>query len=271
MRLTDTCLAKALKMKLNLSKPLAFFDLETTGTNVAQDRIVEIAILKVNIDNTKEEYVKRVNPGIPIPIEASEVHGIYDKDVIAAPSFAYIASEIYEFLENCDLAGFNSNRFDVPLLAEEFLRVNSDYDISDRRLVDVQTIFHKMEPRTLVAAYKYYCDKDLTDAHAAMADTKATYEVLVAQLDKYQELENDVDYLSEFSKGNRRLADFAGRLIINPEGVVCFNFGKHKDKPVTAVLEREPSYYAWMMNADFPMYTKQVLTKIWKKMKSESF
>ncbi len=254
-------------MKLNLTRPLAFFDLETTGTNISSDRIVEISIIKIMPDNSKEIFTKLVNPTIPIPKEVSEIHGIYDKDVVTAPSFEYIAQEVYDFIEGCDMAGYNSNRFDVPLLSEEFLRINDKYDISNRKFVDVQTIFHKMEPRTLVAAYKYYCGKDLTDAHSAEADTMATFEVLEAQLDKYSELENDVDFLADFSKGNRRLADFAGRIIFNKEDEEAFNFGKHKDRTVRDVFSKEPSYYAWMMNADFPKYTKMVITKVWKSMK----
>ncbi|MFT4660298.1 MAG: DNA polymerase-3 subunit epsilon [Patiriisocius sp.] len=255
-------------MKLNLKRPLAFFDLETTGTNVSSDRIVEISIVKILTDNTKDIYTKKVNPTIPIPQVVSEIHGIYDKDIIAAPTFEYIAEEVFEFIKGCDMAGYNSNRFDVPLLSEEFLRVNESYDISDRKFVDVQTIFHKMEQRTLVAAYKYYCGKELTNAHSAEADTMATFEVLEAQLDRYSELENDVDFLADFSKGNRRLADFAGRIVFNEDDVEAFNFGKHKDKTLVDVFTAEPSYYAWMMNADFPMYTKKVLKRVWKSMKT---
>lgn len=257
-------------MKLALSRPLAFFDLETTGTDVAKDRIVEICIIRMEVDGSRNTYVERINPTIPIPISSSEIHGIYDKDVLSAPSFAYKAQEIYDFLENCDLAGYNSNRFDIPLLIEEFLRVDDKYDLSDRNFVDVQNIFHKMEQRTLVAAYKFYCDKELVNAHSAEADVIATLEVLESQLDKYAELENDVSFLAEFSKGNRNNVDFAGRIGMNDEGVEVFNFGKHKDKAVTEVFAKEPSYYHWMINADFPAYTKKVLTRIYRSMKPQT-
>jgi len=258
-------------MKLSLTRPLAFFDLETTGVDVAKDRIVEISIVKMNPDSTKETYTKRVNPTIAIPPQSSAVHGIFDKDVIAEPTFEYLAQEIYDFLAECDLAGYNSNRFDIPLLIEEFLRVSDRYDLSDRKMVDVQNIFHKMEQRTLVAAYKFYCDKSLENAHSAEADVIATLEVLEAQLDRYPDLENNVDFLEEFSKGNRRNADFAGRIGYNENDEEVFNFGKHKDKRVSDVFRAEPSYYNWMMNAEFPQYTKQVITKIWRRMKEDSF
>jgi len=253
-------------MQLNLTRPLAFFDLETTGTDVAKDRIVEICIIKMNPDGSRVTYLERLNPTIPIPPSSTAIHGINDDDVRHSPSFEYKAQEIFDFLKDCDLAGYNSNRFDIPLLIEEFLRVNDKYDLSDRRFVDVQNIFHKMEQRTLVAAYKFYCDKELVNAHSAEADVIATLEVLEAQLDKYSEIENDIDFLAEFSKGNRNNVDFAGRIGLNDDGEEVFNFGKHKDKRVVDVFEKEPSYYHWMINADFPAYTKKVLTRIYSGM-----
>ena len=246
---------------------MAFFDLETTGTDVARDRIVEICIVKLHPDGQKETYLERLNPTIPIPPNVTAIHGISDEDVKHSPTFEYKAPEIYEFLRNCDLAGYNSNRFDIPLLIEEFLRVGDGYDLSDRRFVDVQNIFHRMEQRTRVAAYKFYCQKDLTDAHSAEADVNATLDVLLAQIDRYPDLESNVDFLAEFSKGNRNSVDFAGRIGLNENEEEIFNFGKHKGKRVTDVFTQEPSYYHWMMNAEFPMYTKQVITKIYAKMR----
>lgn len=248
-------------MNLKLNKPLAFFDLETTGVNTAKDRIVEISILKILPDGTKETYTKRVNPEMPIPIESSDIHGIYDKDVAEAPTFKQIAPELLTFLKNCDLAGYNSNKFDIPVLVEEFLRVEVDFDFENRKFIDVQNIFHKMEQRTLVAAYKFYCDKSLENAHSAEADIKATYEVLEAQLEKYNDLEPSVDYLEKFSKMHDS-ADLMGRIVFNKDGQEIFNFGKHKGKTVAEVLKKDPSYYSWMMNGDFPLYTKKVLTAI---------
>lgn len=248
-------------MKLQLKRPIVFFDLETTGTDVAKDRIVEISILKLHPDGKKEVKTRRVNPEMPIPVGSSEIHGIYDEDVKDEPTFAALAKSLAQFIGNSDLAGYNSNKFDVPLLMEEFLRVDVDFDLESRKLVDVQNIFHKMEQRTLVAAYKFYCGKDLVDAHSAEADIKATYEVLESQIERYEELENDVDFLADFSKRNDT-ADLMGRIVFNEEGVEVFNFGKHKGKPVTEVLEKEPSYYDWMMKGDFPLYTKKILTGI---------
>jgi DNA polymerase III subunit epsilon len=248
-------------MKLNLTRPMAFFDLETTGTNVGADRIVEIAVLKVYPDGKKELLNQRINPTIPIPPGSSAIHGIYDKDVIDKPTFAQIAHKLAEFLMNCDLAGYNSNKFDVPLLVEEFLRSEVDFDVKGRKLVDVQNIFHLMEPRTLSGAYKFYCNKDLTNAHQAEADIIATYEVLEAQLEKYQDLQNNVNFLAEFSSRSNN-ADLAGRIVFNEKGVEVFNFGKHKDKAVADVFKMEPSYYDWMMNGDFPLSTKKVITAI---------
>ncbi len=248
-------------MKLNLKNPIAFFDLETTGVDVTKDRIVEIAIIKVNPNGTEEEKSLRINPTIPIPKESSKIHKIYDEDIKDAPTFKSVAKEIANFIEGCDLAGFNSNRFDIPLLAEEFLRADVDIDMRKRRMVDVQTIFHKMEQRTLVAAYKFYCNESLENAHAAMADTKATYEVLKSQLDKYEDLENDIDYLSKFSTHHKN-ADFLGRIILNKKNEEVINFGKYKGETVESVFAKDPGYYGWIMNADFPLYTKKVFTEI---------
>ena len=248
-------------MKLNLSKPIAFFDLETTGINIAKDRIVEIAILKVMPNG--EEISKRwvINPTIPIPEKTSKIHGIYDKDVIDKPTFAEAGKEINIFLKSCDLAGYNSNRFDVPLLVEEFLRADIDFEVKNRKLVDAQVIFFKNEPRNLSAAYKFYCDKELINAHTAAADVNATYEVLKSQIEKYDNLKNDINQLSNYSH-QIKSADFAGMIIFNDKKQETFNFGKHKGKVVTSVLEKEPGYYKWIMNADFPLYTKKILTAI---------
>jgi DNA polymerase-3 subunit epsilon len=261
-------------IQLNLTNPIAFFDLETTGVNVASDRIVEISILKINVDGTKEIKTKRINPTIPIPKQSSEIHGIYDADVANEPTFKNIANSLAAFLENCDLAGYNSNKFDIPILVEEFLRAEVDFDLKNRKFVDVQNIFHQMEPRTLNAAYKFYCGKDIINAHSAQADIEATYEVFLAQLQRYDGVEisdkkgnksipvkNDMKALHDFTNINRN-ADLAGRIIFNDKGVEVFNFGKHTGKPVEQVLQTEPSYYAWMMNGDFPLYTKKVLTEI---------
>ena len=248
-------------MQLNLNKPICFFDLETTGINISNDRIVEISILKVHPDQTEKRKTWLVNPSIPIPKEASAVHGISDQDVANAPLFSAIAKEISNWIDGADLCGFNSNRFDIPLLAEEMLRAGLDFDMKNRLAVDVQTIFHKMEQRTLTAAYKFYCDKSLKDAHSAEADTYATYEVLKAQLSRYEELENDTQFLAEFSS-RKKFADFAGFIAYNKAGQECFSFGKHKEKTVSEVLEKEPGYFGWLLNADFPLYTKKVLTAI---------
>lgn len=248
-------------MKLNLKSPIVFFDLETTGTNIITDRIVEICYLKVYPNGNEESKTMRINPGMHIPEAASAVHGIYDADVADCPTFKEVAKNIAKELEGCDLAGFNSNRFDIPLLAEEFLRADVDIDLGRRRFIDVQVIFHKMEQRTLSAAYKFYCDKDLEDAHTASADTHATYEVLQAQLDRYPELKNDVNYLSDYSSYNRNV-DFAGRIVYDDNGVELFNFGKYKGVSVVEVLRRDPGYYSWILNSDFTLNTKSVLTKI---------
>ena len=261
-------------MQLNLRNPIVFIDLETTGINIVTDRIVEIAMLKINLDGSEDEMLMRINPEMPIPEEASMIHGIFDKDVVDKPTFKEAAKNLAKFLEGCDLAGFNSNRFDIPLLAEEFLRADIDIDLKKRKFIDVQAIFHKMEKRTLAAAFKFYCNKELVDAHSAMADTKATYEVLKAQLDTYQGVEyeekngkklvpilNDVDKLSEFSSYDRNV-DFVGRIVYNDDGVEVFNFGKNKGVPVEQVLTEQPGYFGWIMNSEFPLYTKKVLTQI---------
>ena len=261
-------------MKLNLKKPLAVFDLETTGTDVAKDRIVEMTVIKVMPDGSRDIKERRINPTISIPKEASDVHGITNEDVKDQPTFKSIAKSLADFLVDCDLAGYNSNKFDVPLLVEEFLRAGVEFDVSDRNLVDVQNIFHKMEPRTLSAAYRFYCDKKLIGAHGATADTMATLEVLEAQMDRYAGKEyeddegnitipivNDMDHLHEFSKRNNNV-DLMGRIVLNDEGIEVFNFGKHRGVPVEQVLTKEPGYYNWMMDGDFPLYTKQILQKI---------
>ena len=251
-------------MKLQLQKPICFFDLETTGTNITKDRIVEIAILKVFPNGNKESYTWRVNPEIPIPKEASDVHKITDEMVKNEPTFKELAPKVYALLKDSDLAGFNSNRFDIPLLAEELLRVGIDFDLKTNSAIDVQTIFHKKEKRTLEAAYRFYCDKDLTDAHSALADTEATYEVLEAQLEKYDDLQTDIKFLSEFSS-HRSFADFAGFIGYDKDENEVFLFGKHKGVKVIDILEKEPGYFGWILNADFPLYTKKVLRKIKKQ------
>lgn len=251
-------------MKLNLINPMVFIDLETTGIDVVKDRIVEMAVLKVMPDGNKEMKVRRINPEMHIPAESTAIHGITDEDVKDQPTFKEVAKSLVSFIEDCDFAGFNSNRFDFPLLAEELLRANIDFDLKNCRFIDVQTIFHKMEKRTLIAAYKFYCDKNLEDAHSAGADSYATFEVLESQLDRYPELQNDVEFLSKYTSTNPN-ADFLGRIIYNENGVETFNFGKHKGKTVVEVLQKEPSYYSWMMNGDFPLYTKKVLTNIYLK------
>lgn len=264
-------------MKLNLKRPLAFFDLEATGINVGADRIVEIAILKAMPDGTEQILTKRINPEIPIPLVTSLIHGIYDEDIKDAQTFKLAAKEIAEFIGEADLAGYNSNKFDIPMLLEEFLRVGIDFDMADRKFVDVQNIFHQMEQRTLKAAYKFYCEKEIINAHSAEADISATYEVLLAQLDKYQDSEfedkqgnkskpvqNSVDALHQFTNMNK-VVDFAGRMVYNDKGEEVINFGKHKGKTVEQVFATEPSYYAWMKQGDFPLYTKKKLDEIWAR------
>ena len=249
-------------MKLNLNKPICFFDLETTGTNPGKDKIVEIAVLKIDINNQKKEMVWRVNPECPIPDEASSVHGITDEMVKDQPIFKHFSKEIFNFIEGCDLGGYNIDKFDLPLLVEEFIR--SGIDVSSFvkvKTVDVQTIFFKKEPRDLSSALKFYCNKDHGNAHTALDDTIATYEVLLSQLDKYDDLEPSVDFLSTLTRRNKNI-DFAGRIIEDDNGDAIFNFGKHKGKKVKEVLSKEKGYYSWMMNSDFPEYTKKVITQV---------
>jgi DNA polymerase III subunit epsilon len=248
-------------LNLNLKRPLAFIDLETTGINVSSDRIVELSVLKVSPNGKEEWMTLRVNPEIPIPPKTTAIHGIKDEDVAGSPTFKEIAKNLAAFLEGCDLAGYNAVKFDIPVLAEEFLRANVDFNFTKRRYIDVQVIFHKKEQRTLTAAYQFYCKKDLEGAHGAKADTAATFEVLKSQLDRYTDLENDVEKLADFSSFNTNV-DFAGRIILDEKGVEVFNFGKHKGKAVELVFSEEPAYYSWMMNGDFPLYTKKILTEI---------
>ena len=248
-------------MNLNLTRPICFFDLETTGVNITKDRIVEISILKISPKGNEESKTWLVNPEMTIPKEVIAIHGITNEDVQDKPTFNEVAKEIHNMIKDSDLGGFNSNRFDIPLLAEEMLRAEVDFDMKNRVAVDVQTIFHKMEQRTLSAAYKFYCNQELVGAHGAEADTKATFEVLKAQINKYEEIENDIKFLSEFSS-RKQFADFAGFIAFNKKGEECFSFGKHKGKLVTQVLEDEPGYFGWLLNADFPLYTKKVLTAI---------
>lgn len=248
-------------MELNLHRPICFFDLETTGTDVARDRIVEISILKVFPNGNKESKTWLVNPEIPIPLLASQVHGITDDKVANEPTFIKLAPHVYNMIKDSDLAGFNSDRFDIPLLAEELLRAGVDFDMKNRVSVDVQTIFHKMEERTLSAAYRFYCDKTLENAHSAEADTVATYEILKAQLQRYENLENDMKSLSEFTT-RKKSVDFAGFIALDDKGREIFTFGKHKGALVDKVLEDEPGYFGWIQKAEFPLYTKKVLTAI---------
>lgn len=261
-----------MSFKLHLKNPLVVFDLETTGTNISNDRIVEIAMVKIFMDGSIEEKSRRINPTIPIPHETSMIHGIYDEDIKDEPTFKQIAKSLAQYLEGCDLAGFNCLGFDVPMLVEEFLRVNVDFEVDHRKIVDAQKVFHLMEKRNLKAAYKFYCDKILENAHSALADTKATYEVLLAQVKKYEgqdtfdslgnkitTIQNDMESLSRLSTS--KMVDLAGRMVLK-DGVEVFNFGKHRGKPVAEVLKNEPSFYDWMMKGDFPLDTKRKLTKI---------
>jgi DNA polymerase III subunit epsilon len=261
-------------MQLNLNRPLAFFDIESTGTNVVKDRIVEICFFKVMPDGTTETKLRRINPGIPIPAEVTAIHGISDADVASEPHFKQVARSLFDYLKDCDLAGYNSNKFDVPMLIEEFLRCNIEFSLKGRNLIDIQNIFHKMEPRTLKAAYKFYCGKELIDAHTAEADTMATYEILLSQLERYQSepytendgkistpIQNDMEALFKFSY-NHRNADLVGHIVYNAEKKECFNFGKHKGKSLEEVFAKEPQYYDWIMNADFPLSTKNIVKEI---------
>lgn len=256
-------------MNLQLNKPLIVFDLETTGLDIVQDRIVEISLLKIEGNGNRSSITKRVNPGIPISAESTSIHGISDQDVENEPLFKQLAAELKNFIGNSDLAGFNSNKFDIPMLMEEFLRNDVEFDISKRKCIDVQNIFHKMEKRTLEAAYQFYCDKTLIDAHSAEADVTATYEVLEAQLTKYSDLTPTAEYLSEFSSV-RRSVDLAGRVVKNDKDVEVFNFGKYKGQAVIDIFRKDPGYYSWMINADFPRDTKKVLTAIKLREKSSS-
>ncbi|MBA2611238.1 MAG: 3'-5' exonuclease [Bacteroidetes bacterium] len=267
-------------MNIKLNKPLVFFDLEATGLNIGSDRIVEISLLKLNIDNSTETKTQKINPQIPIPDVVSKIHGIYDKDVVGCKTFKEAAPELLRFIGNADLAGYNSNKYDVPLLAEEFLRAEVDFELEGRKLVDVQNIFHFMEPRNLSAAYKFYCNKPLENAHSAEADVTATFEIFRSQIQRYEGQEvvdakgnktipvvNDISKLSELTTAKSKSADLAGRIVFNENGIEVFAFGKHKDKPVVEVFTKEPSYYNWMMQGDFPLYTKKIITKIRLKMK----
>ncbi|TNE80392.1 MAG: 3'-5' exonuclease [Bacteroidetes bacterium] len=248
-------------MFIDIRRPLVFFDLETTGINTTHDRIVEIYLIKLMPDGEEIHRRDLLNPGIPIPEGASKIHGIYDEDVKDQPTFKDIATDLARFLDNCDFAGFNSNRFDFPMLVEEFLRYQIEFDTENRKFIDVQRIYHVMEPRNLAAAFRYYCNKELVDAHSAKADTEATYEILKAQLGKYEQLESNLDFLHHFS-GQSNLVDLAGRIVKNEAGEACFNFGKHKGKTVQQVFSQDPSYYDWMMKGDFALQTKQVLTRL---------
>ena len=249
-------------MKLNLTRPLIFFDLETTGTNVVNDRIVELSYIKVYPDGHEESKTRRLNPGMPIPPASTAVHHITDEDVKDCPTFAQVAKSLHAIFADCDIAGYNSNKFDVPLLIEEFGRAGLNFDVAGRNFIDVQNIFHKMEQRTLIAAYKFYCGKNLEEAHSALADTRATYEVLLGQLDRYGELQNDVAFLSDFSKAGRAV-DLAARVVLDDQDQPVFNFGKHKGKRVKDVFRREHSFYHWMMQGEFPKNTKDVITVLY--------
>jgi DNA polymerase III subunit epsilon len=248
-------------LNLNLKRPIAFLDLETTGINVSTDRIVELSVLKISPNGKEEWMTTRINPEMAIPQKSTAIHGIKDDDVAKSPTFKEVARKLAAFLEGCDLAGYNAIKFDIPVLAEEFLRVNIDFSFTKRRYVDVQVIFHKKEQRTLSAAYLFYCKKELEGAHGSKADTSATFEILKSQLDRYKDLENDIEKLADFSSFNSNV-DFAGRIVLDEKGVEIFNFGKHKGKPVEVVFNEEPAYYSWMMNGEFPLYTKKVLTEI---------
>jgi len=248
-------------MKLKIERPLCFFDLETTGINITNDRIVEIAILKLHPDEKIDKQVWLVNPEIQIPLEVSEIHGITNDKVADSPTFKEISKIIYNFIKGCDLAGYNSDRFDIPLLMEEFLRSEIDFSTKNLKTIDVQTIFHKMEQRNLTAALKFYCNKKLENAHSAMEDTQATLDVLMSQLDRYNDLEPSISFLSDFTT-RRKTADFAGYIVFNKEGEECFSFGKHKGQTVDSILEKEPGYFGWLLKAEFPMYTKKILTQI---------
>jgi DNA polymerase-3 subunit epsilon len=263
MKASETLITN--NMNLKLEKPIVFFDLETTGVNIATDRIVEISILKVFPNGNKESKTWLVNPEIEIPQEATDVHGITNEKVVTEPTFKELAQTVNDMIAGCDLAGFNSNRFDIPLLAEELMRVGIDFDMNNRKAIDVQVIFHKKEQRTLGAGYQFYCGKELEGAHGAEADTNATYEILLAQVDKYKDLDNSVEALSEFSTHGKR-ADFAGFILMNDDNQEIFSFGKYKGRTVEDVLKENPGYNNWIQNADFPLYTKKVLRQIKERM-----
>ncbi len=249
-------------MKLKLEKPIVFFDLETTGVDISKDRIIELCYIRIEPNGNKSSESMRINPNMHIPENASQINGIYDEDVKDCPTFSMVADHLLQVFAGCDLAGFNSNKFDIPLLVEEFMRVGKNLDLHECRMVDVQNIYHKLERRTLIAAYKYYCGKDLENAHSALADTEATLEVLEAQLDKYPNiLQNDMTFLADFSLMNRNV-DFAGRLIYDEEGSEIVNFGKYKGQKLKDVLSKDPGYYSWIMQGDFTMNTKQVFTQL---------
>tara|TARA_Y100000385_G_scaffold226730_1_gene237428 strand:- start:1817 stop:2659 length:843 start_codon:yes stop_codon:yes gene_type:complete len=249
-------------MNLNLSRPLCVFDLETTGLQITKDRIIQIGIVKINTNGETEEYSRLINPEINIPQETILIHGITNEMVVNEPTFNEIAKEITLFIDNSDLGGYNSNKFDIPVLAEAFIRAEIDFDLSDRHFIDVQNIFHKMEQRTLVAAYKFYCGQTMSNAHDALYDSKITLEVLKSQLIKYKDLKSDIPSLAEFSRaGDLKIYDFAGRLAKNNDNIVVYNFGKHKGKTIEQVMNEEPGYYGWMLGADFPLFTKQCLKK----------
>ena len=246
-------------MNISLNKPIIFFDLESTGLNISKDRIVEISLLKVHPDNNKESKTWLINPTIPIPEETTLIHGICNEKVKESPTFKEISETLYKFIGDADLAGYNSNKFDIPMLVEEFLRANIDFDITSRKMIDVQNIFHKLEQRTLTAAYKFYCQKDLINAHSAEADTYATYEILLAQLNKYQELENNVEFLSEYSRKGKKNVDAAGFIRSNHNGEYIINFGKYKDKTLNEIWNSNPGYFSWIKQADFPLHTKNIM------------
>ncbi len=257
-------------MKLNLEKNICFFDIESTGLDISKDRIVEISILKVSPKNEESTLTLRLNPEMEISEESIAIHGIKNEDIKDAPTFKEAADRIAEFIGDADLAGYNSNKFDIPMLAEEFLRVGYDFDMGARKFIDVQNIFHKMEQRTLVAAYKFYCEKNLEDAHSAEADVTATYEVLKAQIKRYETVENDISFLAEFSTHNKfQIVDFAGRIAKNKKGEIIYNFGKHKGKTIEEVNKKETGYYGWMMNGNFPRYTKKVLKQEMERIKAK--
>ncbi len=256
-------------MKLKIDKPIIFFDLETTGIQIASDRIVEISILKIFPNGNKESKTWLVNPTIPIPKETTKIHGISDEKIANEPTFKQLAPEIEKIMHNCDLAGYNSNKFDIPLIAEEFLRAGINFNMDNRKSIDVQNIFHKLESRTLSAAYQFYCGKELINAHSAKTDTIATYEILIAQLNKYKELENNIDFLAEFSERGGKSADMAGFIKFNEQGEKVINFGKYKNISLKQIWKDNPGYFSWINQADFPLYTKNIMNNFVMKMKLE--